>query len=40
VGRWGGGGAPLPKLEDEEGMGKTVDYDRLVQARRDGRIDV
>jgi hypothetical protein len=34
------GGAPKPKLEDEEGKGKTVDYDRLVQACRHCRIDV
>jgi glycerol transport system substrate-binding protein len=31
-------GAPKPKLEDEEGKGNTVDYDRLVQAWRDGLI--
>ena len=33
-------GAPKPRLEDEEGVGRTVDYETLLQAWRAGRVSV
>ncbi len=33
-------GAPKPKLADEEGQGRTVDYTTLLEAWREGRISV
>jgi len=33
-------GAPKPALDDEEGRGRTVDYDALIQAWRDGQVGV
>ncbi len=31
-------GSPKPKLDDEEGQGRTVDYDTLIQSWRDGKV--
>jgi glycerol transport system substrate-binding protein len=31
-------GAPKPKLADEKPKGETVDYDKLIQAWREGRV--
>ena len=33
-------GSPKPKLDDEEGRGRTVDYDALLQAWRDGKVGI
>jgi len=33
-------GAPKPRLEDEEGVGRTVDYETLLEAWRAGRVGV
>ena len=33
-------GAPKPRLEDEEGVGRTIDYETLLEAWRAGRVSV
>ena len=33
-------GAPKPKLADEEGQGRTMDYDRMLEAWRSGEVGI